>query len=60
MTVSRAVLYCTVNGVCNNTNGLGATDNGEHQRESGRVGGRHRWRSVTVCGDGQRGPVSST
>lgn len=23
MTASRAVLYCTVNGVCNNTNGLG-------------------------------------
>lgn len=23
MAVSRAVLYCTVNGVCNNTNGLG-------------------------------------
>lgn len=23
MTVSRAILYCTVNGVCNNTNGLG-------------------------------------
>lgn len=23
MTASRAILYCTVNGVCNNTNGLG-------------------------------------
>ncbi len=23
MTASRTILYCTVNGVCNNTNGLG-------------------------------------
>lgn len=23
MTASRAILYCTVNGVCNNINGLG-------------------------------------
>jgi hypothetical protein len=23
MTARRAILYCTINGVCNNTNGLG-------------------------------------